>query len=283
MLIVPSGPVTIAIKAVDSSGNESQNAAYIATDLGDPFVANVVETFDRKAAGFPGDKTNCSVSGGNLIADLITPLAWKPDDEAAAWSNDSSTLAWATLQYAQMTYVDRITFTAALAGSQLTIQYTVSGDPWSIEYRENSAELAWSGDDTTLAWSADSSVLAWDSPAYLPWPGQITVKNSIYDFRITAGQANTQGMVTELTLTVDAPDISETLNGVAIAAGGTRLATTKPFTVFKGVHLTLLNDGGTATTVKQEDLDPVLKPLIRGYDVAGAGASCHVNATPYGY
>src|SRR6185436_8401427 len=60
MLVVPSGPVTIMVKAVDSSttanpeGNESQNAAYIVTDLGDPIVANVVETFDLKAAGFIG-------------------------------------------------------------------------------------------------------------------------------------------------------------------------------------------------------------------------------------
>jgi hypothetical protein len=182
-----------------------------------------------------------------------------------------------------MTYVDTLTFTQALAGSQLTIQRTIEGDPWSVEYRENSAVLAWNGNDTVLAWNADDSTLVWDSPPYLPWPGQITVKNSIYDFRVIAGQANTQGVVSELTMTVDAPDLDETLYNVAISAGGTRPVPILPFNVFKGVHLTLLNDGGTAVTAKQEDLNPVLKPLLRCYDSALAGTAGHVNARYQGY
>lgn len=127
-----------------------------------------------------------------------------------------------------------------------------------------------------------SSPLAWTSPAYLPWPGAITVKNSIYDFRIIAGQANTQGIVSALTLTVDAPDIVEDLLNVAVALGGTRLAPTKPFTVFKGVHLTLLADGGNATTARQVDLDPVLKPLVECLNVA-TPTTGHVNARIQGY
>lgn len=285
MLVVPTGPVTLMVKAVDSSGNESQNAAYIVTDLGDPLVANVVETFDRKAAGFPGTKTSCSVSGGNLVADSITPLAWKPDDEAAAWSTDSSTLAWAVTQYAAMTYVDTLTFTQALAGSQLTIQYDIQGDPWSLEYRENSAALAWSGDTSTLAWSADSSTLAWDSPDYLPWPGTITVKNSIYDFRITAGQSNTQGIVSELTMTVDAPDVEETVDNVVIAAGGTRLPITKTYSVIKNVQLTVQADGGTAISARTDDKVTTIGagPLVHGLDAAGSNTSALIDARVQGY
>jgi hypothetical protein len=280
MLVVPTGPVTIMIKAVDSSGNESQNASYIVTDLGDPFVANVVETFDRKAAGFPGTKTGCTVSGGNLVSDSITPLAWKPNDQAAAWSTDSSTLAWAVTQYATMTYVDTLTFTQALAGSQLTIQYTIQGDPWSLEYRENSAALAWSGDATTLAWSADDSTLAWTLPPYLPWPGNITVRNSIYDFRIIAGQANTQGIVSELTMTVDAPDIEETLNDIVISAGGTRLPITKSYVVIKNVQLTVQNDGGSAISARIDDKVTTVGagPLVHGLDATGANTSALVDA-----
>lgn len=285
MLVVPTGPVTLMVKALDSSGNESQNAAYIVTDLGDPVVANVVETWDRKAAGFPGTKTACSISGGNLVADTITPLAWKPDDSSAAWSTDSSTLAWAVTQYAEMTYVDTLTFTQALAGSQLTIQYTIQGDPWSLEYRENSAALAWSGDATTLSWHADSSTLAWDSPDYLPWPGSITVKNSIYDFRVTAGQSNTQGIVSELTMTVDAPDIEETVDNVVVSAGGTRLPITKTYTVIKNVQVTVQADGGAAISARVDDKVTTIGagPLVHGLDAAGANTSALIDARVKGY
>jgi hypothetical protein len=283
MLVVPIGPVTIMIKVVDSAGNESTNPAFIVTDLGDPLVANVVETFDRKAAGFPGVKTNCSVVGGNLVADAAaTPAMWDANDQVAMWDADPSTPMWSVTQYMQMTYVDTITFTQALAGSQLTIQSAIQGDPWSLEYRENSQAPMWADDPETPMWAADPSTPMWDSPPWLPWPGQITVRNSIYDFRIIAGQADTQGMVSELTMTVDAPDIIEDLLNVAIASGGTRLAPTKPFTVFKGVHLTLLDDGGNATTARQVDLDPILKPLVECLNVA-TPTTGHVNARIQGY
>lgn len=283
MLVMPTGPVTIMVKAVDSSGNESQNAAYIATDLGDPFIANVVETFDLKAAGFVGTKTNCTVSGGNLVADSITPLMWKADDSVAMWGSDQNVLMWATVQYAAMTYVDTFTVSAALSGSRMTIQSTIQGDPWSIEYRENSARPAWNADDTTLAWEADDTTLAWDQPAYLPWPGEIIVNNSIYDVRITAGQSNTQGIVSELTITIDAPDIAETLDNVVISAGGTRLPITKTYSVIKNVQLTVQADGGSAISARVDDKDATLGPLTHGLDAAGSNTSALVDASIQGY
>jgi hypothetical protein len=285
MLVVPTGPVTIMIKAVDSSGNESQNAAHIVTDLGDPFVANVVETFDRKAAGFPGTKTACTVSGGNLVADSITPLMWKPDDSAAMWSSDSGDLMWATVQYAAMTYEDTVTVSEALSGSRMTIQQIIQGDPWSIEYRENSAALAWNADDSTLAWATDDTTLAWDLPDFLPWPGEIIAANSLYDFRVTAGQSQTQGIVSELTITIDAPDIEESLDNVVISVGGTRLPITESFTFIKNVQVTVQSDGGSAISARVDDKVTTVGagPLVHGLDATGANTSALIDARIQGW
>lgn len=285
MVVRPSGPVMIMVKAIDSTGNESQNAAYISTDLGDPFVANIVATFDLKADGFPGTKTNSTISGGDLVADLITPLMWKADDSAAMWDADSSTLLWATVQYAAMTYVDTITVSEALSGSRMTIQHTIQGDPWSIEYRENSPTLAWNADASTLAWNAVATTLAWDQPAYLPWPGEIVVVNSIYQFRIAAGQSTTQGVVSEFTVTIDAPDIEEFVDNVVISSGGTRLPITQVFAVIKNIQLTVQADGGTAISARVDDKVTTLGagPLIHGLDAAGSNTSALVDAHIQGY
>ena len=223
------------------------------------------------------------MSGGDLVADAITPLAWKPNDAVAAWNIDPSTLAWATAQYSTMTYVDTIIVSQALAGSRLTIQHTVTGYPWSLEYRENSAALALSADDTTLAWNADDSTLAWDSPPWLAWPGEIVVGKSIYDIRVTAGQANTQGAISQLTLTVDAPNVSETLNDVVISAGGTRLPIAKDYQVIKNIQLTVQADGGVAISTRIGDKDKDLGPLIYGLDATGANTSALVDAYVQGY
>lgn len=281
MQVVPSGSVTIMVKAVDTSFNESQNASYIVTNLGNPVIANVVETFDRKASGFPGTKTNGSVSGANLVADSTT-LMWNADEQADIWKADSAQLMWAASGYAQMTYEDRITVSQALAGSQMTITSTVAGDPWSIEYRENSQAPMWGPDATALMWGSDSGALMWDAPEYQPWPGSITAKSSIYDFRVITGQGVTQGVVSAFTITIDAPDKSEFLTNVSIDAGGTNLALTKTYTSIKGVNLTLLNDGGTAVTAKQEDT-AVTGPLVKAYNSAGTAVTGHVNALVQGY
>lgn len=48
----PQGTITLMIKAVDMSGNESGSPAYILAGFGDAVVANVVEVFDFKALGY---------------------------------------------------------------------------------------------------------------------------------------------------------------------------------------------------------------------------------------
>jgi hypothetical protein len=282
--IIPSGATTLMIKAVDSSDNESENPAVILWNFGDPIVANVVETFDLKAAGFVGTTTNGSVSGGNLVADVLaSPLMWNANSSANFWSWDSAALLWATTMYKQMTYVDSVTITEALSGSRLTIEATVAGDPWSLEYRENSQKAMWDADGATVMWSTDTSTLWWDAPAWTTWPGSIEVSDTIIDVRITTGQATTQGEISELTVTVDAPDIVENLDDVSILAAGTRLSLTKTFAVIKNVQLTVQNDGGTAITARTEDKNATLGPLIKCLDAAGSATTGLVDARVQGY
>jgi hypothetical protein len=63
-------------------------------------------------------------------------------------------------------------------------------------------------------------------------------------------------------VTLDAPDITETLANVAISSGGTRLAPTKSYGTVKSVHLTVVNDGGSAVSATQEDTQAT-GPLVK--------------------
>ena len=65
-----SGTWTVMIRSVDKTGWVSDDQAAIIVNLGDAIPTNVVETFDPKAEGWPGQKGNCSVnSDGNLEQD----------------------------------------------------------------------------------------------------------------------------------------------------------------------------------------------------------------------
>lgn len=50
---LPPGQLTLMVKAIDTSGNESNAPATIYAQLGDVIVDNLVLTYDVKAAGFP--------------------------------------------------------------------------------------------------------------------------------------------------------------------------------------------------------------------------------------
>ncbi|WP_162136360.1 hypothetical protein, partial [Zavarzinella formosa] len=78
----------------------------------------------------------------------------------------------------------------------------------------------------------------WDTPDWQAWPGRIEAKNTIYDFLLTTGQSPTQGYVSQFVITLDAPDVEETLDDVAVSALGTRLPITKTYSVITNVQLT---------------------------------------------
>lgn len=283
MKVRPLGFATLMIKAVDFSKNESANAAYIFQNYGDPDIDNLVETFDREAAGFPGVKVGCAVSAGDLVADAITPLMWK-DDAAAMWATDANTLMWGATQWSAMSYVETLSLSDVLPGTFLVIEINAGGDPWRLEYRENSHAPMWSGDDAAPMWSGDDSALMWDDPPFWPWPGQIEVRDSLYEIRFTAGQSSiTRGTIGTLVFMLDAPDVVEEFDDFLVAAGGTRLPLTKSFAAIKNIRHTVQADGGTAVRARTEDKNVNLGPLIKCYDSAGTSVSGTLDITVKGY
>jgi hypothetical protein len=129
----PKGLVTIMGKAVDTSGNESERAGVIVTNMGDAEIANVVEIIDLKALGFPGTKDGCYLYSGNLVAN---------DRESAYGTDDQSFYgldgdpAYDLSTYGQMVYTtDEIMISSALAGSLITIDRETLGIDLRIEYR----------------------------------------------------------------------------------------------------------------------------------------------------
>lgn len=279
---LPPGAVTLLIKAVDTSGNESANAAAIVTMLGDALVGNVVETIDFAAEGFSGTITGGTVALGVLNADVTTPF-YGPDDAAPFYTTDGAPLYPATT-YAALAYETR-TFTpaAALAGSRLTLDATVSGDPVAIEFRQTGPQPMYSTLDTDPFYSADADALYDAPPAFETWAGAISVRNEPYQFRVTAGQGGTRGVVSDFAAVIDAPDLEERLDDVVIGSGGTRLPITADFTVIKNLQLTLQADGGTAIAARGEDKDAAAGPLVRCFDAGGSAVAGLVDAVVQGY
>lgn len=250
-LVYPSGPITVMVKAVDTSGNVSANAASIQTNLGDPIVANLIEEYDDKAAGFPGVKVNGTVSGGDLLADDSGDLFWGADG-GNFWGPDGA-FFWPASTYKAMTYTTSYTVTANEVGSRLTLLTEIEGESYTIEYRFGTQGLFW-GPDGNFFWGADSAPF-WPAPtAWQTWPGAIdALQTGLIEIRITTQAGSTRGAIRELTFQFDVEDETEFINDVAISALGTRLPLTKTYREIKNVQLTLQTAPGGADHAETAD------------------------------
>jgi hypothetical protein len=278
------GTVTIMIKAQDAAGLQSANPAIIVTDLGDPAVANVLVTQDYAAAGFPGTISGGSVSGGALRATNVTLFYGNSDALPLYGPNDGAPF-YAPALYAAMTYeAQNYSPAAVLTGSLMTLDFSIAADPYFIEYRITGAAPLYSTTPADPFYGPDDS-MAFYAPAgdYAAWPGQIAVTRQPYDFRVRTSQGPTQGVLSAFSVIVDAPDIEQQVNDLAIGSGGTRVTLTEPFTEVSNIQITLEDDGGSAVTARYVDKSIALGPLIKCFNAAGSAVAGTVDVRLKGY
>lgn len=271
----PSGQITVLIKAQDTTGNQSANAAAIVTNLGDPIVANVVETYDDKAAGFPGVKVNSSVVLGDLLADDSGDLFWGADG-GNFWLAESA-FFWPASTYLQMTYTTGFTVTINELQSRLTLITDIEAESYTIEYRFGTQGLFW-GVDADYFWSPDADLFWPAATAWQTWPGGLdAMELGEIEFRFTTQAGSVQGAIRELTLIFDVEDETEFLNDVSIAPGGTRLVLTKSYRSIKNILMTAQALGGDTPIPITLDKNVTLGPLVATYE-AGVSVTGKIDA-----
>ena len=280
-------------------------------DLGDPVLANVIESQIHKALGFPFTKEFCSVDGfGNLVTSVLSdPLFWPGAEQmlwplvdadqlwpAASdgdfwpaitdplfWNPDENALFW-DLRYGQATYTWSFTPPSDKVPSRLTISTTVAGCGWHLEYKTDD-EYFWPALDAENLWPATDPEPVWpDASAWREWTGELlNVGRREYFFRLVMESSFTEGVCSRLDLNLDVPDITETFSSFAVGIAGSRLPITRLYDVIKRVNLTLLETGSPAANAKVLDKDPVLGPLVAVYDSSNNLTTGSLDAVVQGY
>lgn len=275
-----NGPTTFLVKAVDVAGNESLNPGAVTVDFGDISLNNIIVESDHRALGWPGTKTNGVVLLGQLVADVSGPF-WV-NDNARFWSEFESALFW-DVAYLDMSYEFSLTPPVEFIDSTLKILLTASGD-WAIYYRSDSSALMWSADDSVLMWGSPSNPLWSDRGPYTQWPGSLApLTHQQYDIKIVTKAGLIEGVLDQLRVILDVPDLFEYLNDLPILAGGTRLPITKPFRAISGVRADLMHDGGDAAYVKVMDKDLTLHPLVEAFNSSDVSTDALIDAVVRGY
>jgi len=275
-----SGKRTYLVKAFDTSGNESALPAVLFVDYGALATANVAEVIDLKALGFPGTLVQGSVIAGNLVAGSDT-LFWKTDG-LPFWTMDTVIMWPGTFR--QMEYTATIIPPLSWLGGTIFIEALVSANGWKIDYAQDGGGPFWSTDASLKMWSSSSSTLFWSGivAPFVPWTGQLTsYTRQAYQFRLTTFGGNTQGIVSQLAVIFDMPDVVETLTNVLVDVQGTRLTLTKRFVAVVIVSPTVIEDG---TVVRALVMDKeTTGPLVQLAGASGAFVTGRADFIVRGY
>ena len=281
LLNKPQGTVTIMIKAINFSGGVSANAALVATNLGDPLVANVLQTYDYKANSFPGVASNLSITGGNLVANSIAVFY---GNTIANFYTADTTLPFYNVNYSSFSYeTTKFKPARTATGLQMTLNAAFAGSKRLIEYKITDTDLMYNALKTSAFFNTSTTAVFYpDASVYQPWPGSILATINNYKFRFTGDTGSTQGNLSTCIVTIDVPDVTEKINSVAISASGTRLPITKSYLAITNVQLTL-QSSGTAFVAKYADKNNTLGPLIYCQDISGNNVAGTVDAQIQGY
>jgi hypothetical protein len=278
-LVVPSGSVTIMVKSVDTTGNESATAAYVITNLGNALVANVLETIDYYALGWPGTYTNATVSGGNLTATQSDPFYgadagnFYQQDTASFYNTNYDALNWISSGYTPST---------AAVGSNMTIAWNISASSYTVLFRKTGPQPFY-GNDASYFYGDDASQFYSSPGDWATWPGSISADNQEYQFQVSTVAGATAGVLSGFAVSVDVPDKTLKLNNVAIAPGGSRLTgAIGYFNVIQNIQLAL-QGGSTAVKLEINDKSAALGPLITARDTSGTSVAATIDALPQGY
>jgi hypothetical protein len=279
----PAGQVTLLGKAVDASGNKSAVPVAIMCNLGDALVENIVETVDFAALGWPGDLVGGAFEQGtgDLVADSSGASFYSSNPAASMYPEDGTASMFPPTISSAMTWTSP--WVTLPPDTRMLIDATITGVAPRIEYRTDSTGPMFPVDGTAPAFPESGSAYPAPGP-WTPFPGGgVPVPGVAVQLRASTEFGTVEGRIAALTLIADAPDIEETIDDFTLAAEGSRLPITRGYRAIKNVQLTLQASGGGAVRLETQDKNPVLGPLVRGFDSADAGAGGLIDARIKGY
>jgi hypothetical protein len=259
------GVQTIVVVAEDTSGNQSE-PAYATLDFGQPDVDSAIWDHSYSALSFPGSYTDCTISGGQVVADAaassdvyaLDNLYGEPDVYATLYD----AMTWQS-EALVTPYSGVLALTDEIAGNAPVIEYRVGADALTDVYA--SADVYAS---TDLYGSASEWSL---------WPGSLAVLRMLpLEFRVSTSASSEQGVISTFTLSLIMDEVSQTFANVTVDVAGTRMdpASGSPPRNWVGALRAVYGwpavDGSGAIAGRVLDFSPEVGPLVQFVDNTGA-------------
>lgn len=260
---------TFLLKAIDTSGKESADAAILVTNIGGSAVdqnAVLEKAWSTDFADFTNVvKSNGSFSGSVFTADTVGGF-YNSDPDSPFYNPDANADFYST-EY-----------------ERVEVWTTISVDPADVGYRfELSVDTNATG--ATLEYTEGSRPLENGEPVFTPFSGVIEqLTDTSYTFRIVIPSQlkNVATTINDVSYTIDVPDLVEVLQDRSIGPSATALTINKTFREITHVSLTLQDDNSGAVAVKLINKSTA-GPQVQAFNASGTAVSTTIDAFIRGY
>ena len=252
-MLPPGDDLIVAVKAVDRSGNRSANAAYLRENMAlGEYEENEFMIMPPESPAWTGTKTNCHISGSDLVADDSGNAFW--NQSGSPFWTDPTSLFWGP-GYLSCEYEWNFT-----PQSDLNQPYRIflklhdddgvsliEADSYNVYYKRKSQKPFWNSDPTLPFWQAAAN-LFWDTTGrdlWLPYPQQgLEGSREEFSFKITClASSNKQPKIKAgVGVIIDVPDVFEEQEIECAAGTGTALVLAETYREIRSIQLTLQYD-----------------------------------------
>ena len=279
--LLPQNTVEILIKAINSSGLESENAVRTGVTFSTTAALYAISTSDKGGNGYPGTLSGGTVSGGQIVG--ISSTAMWPDPLAAAWPDPSAAgfdTSWDELVYETTWSVP----SGALLSDRINIIYATQG--------EAKIEVRWSNDELVILADADvvSDYLADDDPApsdddappfaivtgttSRPWVAYRSslkpVEGGVLHIRISIQGGNgVQPIIGQLIIKLEAEGFTETFPDTLVPVDGVYLTPSRELRRIVHAMGQATGSGSSVTFRTIEKDNPATGAKVQALDTAG--------------
>jgi len=274
--LLPNGPTTLLIKAVDTSGNESLQSAVITQNLGDVIVNNLLLEYPQHPLWL-GAKTNASVIAGELVA-TDSNLFYQADNlPMYGYETD---LFYPASQSLPMIYAFDV---VATKDCFLKLNYLFDVSNFKIEYSLPSQSLFYALDDQ-LMYGDDANLFYGPYTDFMPWTGQYFASESTQVLiRVTTTGGAGIDKLLELTALIDVEDIVIRLDDVVILSTGTKLNLGRAVNAIKNVQVTVQADGNNGINARVIDKSASNGPIVEVLNSSGVAVNGLIDAVIQAY
>lgn len=235
---LPSAVGTYSIKAVDTSGLESENASFIVSTIGQIFNLNIIETLIEDS-DFAGTRENVTLNSTQLQLNAVDSVDdWYNVDDIISWDIGENGIHSSGIYYFANSidlggvFTSRLTPDIVVSGSDIfnkvdlweNVDNVSSWDGADNSDWDISLEVRYTSDDpddTDVSWSAWQELIISDYTA------------RAFEFRLkfTSNESGITPVVTRLRVEVDMPDRVIDLADQVIPVNGTTITFDNPFRV----------------------------------------------------